>query len=76
MNTPDADEGLSTSEKILQLQDQWDEIAGSTEELDLTPEQYEELQRRLKDHRQNPRHYRTWEQVRAELTALDRYASD
>lgn len=34
---------LSTSEKILHLQDQWDEIAGSPEDLDLTPEQLEEL---------------------------------
>ncbi|MEN8150989.1 MAG: addiction module protein [Planctomycetota bacterium] len=76
MNPRDVDKGLSTSEKILRLQDQWDEIAGSTEELDLTPVQIEELQRRLNDHRQNPRKYKTWEEVRAELIALDRHASD
>lgn len=67
---------LSTSEKILQLQDQWDEIAGSPEELDLTPEQLEELRRRLEDHRENPRHYKTWEEVRTELEGLGRHDSN
>jgi putative addiction module component (TIGR02574 family) len=67
---------LSTSEKILELQDQWDEIAGSPEDLDLTPEQLEELQRRLKDHRQNHRTYKTWEEVRAELEGLGRHDAD
>ena len=76
MNTRDEDKGLSTSERILQLQAQWDEIAGSAENLDLTPEQLGELQRRLDDHRRDPRHYRTWEEVRAELMALGRHASD
>ncbi len=76
MNSRQEDEGLSTSEKILQLQDQWDEIAGSPEDLDLTPEQLEELHRRVSDHHQNPRHYKTWEEVRAELEALGRHDCD
>jgi putative addiction module component (TIGR02574 family) len=76
MNSRQKDEGLSTSEKILRLQDQWDEIAGSPDDLDLTPEQLEELQRRLSDHHQNPRHYQTWEEVRAELEALGRHDCD
>ena len=39
MDSRQEDEGLSPSEKILQLQDQWDEIAGSPDDLDLTTEQ-------------------------------------
>jgi len=69
MATRKKTDGLSTSEKILRLQDEWDEIAGSTDDLDLTPEQLEELRRRLADHQLNPRRYRTWEEVRAEFEA-------
>ena len=73
MNSRREDDGLSTSEKIRKLQDQWDEIAASPEDLDLTPEQIEELHRRLRDHHLNPRHYKTWEEVRAELEAVVRH---
>jgi putative addiction module component (TIGR02574 family) len=76
MDSQEGDEGLSTSEKILRLQDQLDEIAGSPEDLELTPEQFAELRRRLNDHRLDPRHYKTWEEIRAELESLGRHDPD
>ena len=66
----------STSERILRLQDEWDEISGSLEDLHLTQEQLDELERRLEDHRNHPRPYKTWEEVRAELEALGRHDHD
>ena len=39
MDVRDEQPDLSMSEKILRLQDQWDEIASSADELGLTPEQ-------------------------------------
>ena len=76
-DSPDPPETpLSTSEKILRLQDEWDEIAAHPEDIELTPEQIAELERRLEDHRKNPRRYKSWEQVRAELEALGRRDPD
>ena len=76
MNSRDKPRDLSTSERILRLQDEWDDIAGNPAELDLTPEQLEELHRRLEDHRRNPRPYKTWEEVREELERLGRHDPD
>ena len=42
----------------------------------LTPEQREELDRRVQDHRKNPRPYLTWADVRAELECLGRKDPD
>ena len=64
---------LSTSEKILRLQEMWDEIGSSPEEIELTPEQLEDLDRRLEDHRRNPRPTTPWEELRKEL---EDYCSD
>ena len=72
MHTPDDKRELSASERILRLQDEWDEIAKDPEAIELTPEQLAELERRLDDHEKNPRRYKSWEEVRAELEALGR----
>ena len=66
------EDDLSMSERILRLQDEWDEIARSPDDVELTPPQLEELRRRLADHRLNPRRYKTWGELRAELEALSR----
>lgn len=63
---------LSTSERILRLQDEWDDIATAPDDVELTPAQLEELRRRLADHRLNPRRYKTWGELRSELEALGR----
>lgn len=76
MNSHHDSDDPTTSERILRLQDEWDQIAGSPQELNLTAEQLGELERRLQDHRENPRRYKTWEDVRAELEALGRHDPD
>ncbi|MEW6747227.1 MAG: addiction module protein [Planctomycetota bacterium] len=63
------DSDLSPSERILRVQDLWDEIASAADDVDSTLVQIEDLRRRLKDHRINPRRYITWEELRAELEA-------
>jgi putative addiction module component (TIGR02574 family) len=70
MGLSDKRDDLSTSERIRRLQDEWDQIASSPDDVELTPEQLEELKRRLSDHRLNPRRYKTWGELRAELEAL------
>jgi putative addiction module component (TIGR02574 family) len=68
----DENDEESTSERILRLQDLWDEIAASPDGIELTTEQRLEFERRLGDHRRNPRRYTTWEELRAELERDDR----
>ena len=75
MKSSDDKTEQSMSERILRLQDEWDEIAGTPEDLELTQEQLDELERRLEDHRSNPRHSKTWEEVRAELEDLGRQST-
>lgn len=57
---------LSIAEKILRVQDLWDDIARSPRGVDLTPAQREEAERRLLEHEKNPGKYRTWEEVRTD----------
>lgn len=70
MGPSDKRDELSTSERIRRLQDEWDQIASSPDDVELTQEQLEELKRRLSDHRLNPRRCKTWGELRAELEGL------
>lgn len=65
---PSFDE-LSVSEKILHVQDLWDRIARSGEEIELTDAQRDELERRLRDHEEHPGDYTTWTELRQRLEA-------
>lgn len=58
---------LSTPEKILRVQDLWDDIARSPREVQLTPEQREEAERRLLEHERDPRDYVVWEDLKRRL---------
>lgn len=58
---------MSIAEKILRVQDLWDEIAQSAEGVALTPAQLEEAERRLRAHEESPGDYVTWEELRARL---------
>ena len=58
---------LSVPEKILRVQDLWDQIAESPEDVDLTDAQRTELERRLTAHEENPGQYTTWEELRQRL---------
>jgi putative addiction module component (TIGR02574 family) len=56
-------EGLSVAERILYVQDLWDRIAGEPEQVPVTPEQREELDRRLEEHAASPEAARPWTEV-------------
>ena len=58
---PHESDNLSVPEKILRAQDLWDEIARSPREVELTPAQLEEAERRLRRHESNPGDYTSWE---------------
>ena len=62
----DPDE-LSVPEKILRVQDLWDEIAGSPRDVEITPAQREEAERRLLAHEANPGSCPTWEEIKSRL---------
>jgi len=56
-------EGLSVPEKIHRVQDLWDEIARSPQDVELTPTQREEAERRLRRHESDPGEYSSWEEI-------------
>ena len=60
-------EALTIEEKLDLVQDLWDEIAQSPQSVELTPDQLDEVERRLAEHERNPGRYPTWEEVRREL---------
>jgi len=62
----DADE-LSVPEKILRVQDLWDDIARSSGDVELTPAQREEAERRLLEHESKPQEYSSWEEIKRRL---------
>ena len=62
----DPDE-LSVPEKILRVQDLWDDIARSPRDVEITPAQREEAERRLLAHEINPREYSSWEEIKRRL---------
>ncbi len=57
----------SVAEKILKVQDLWDEIAREAGDADFTPEQREEAERRLLIHEANPQPCESWEELRRRL---------
>ena len=58
---------LSVPEKILRVQDLWDQIAQSPDDVDLTNAQRAELERRLRAHEDGPGVYPTWQELRQRL---------
>jgi putative addiction module component (TIGR02574 family) len=61
---------LSPAERIELAQDLWDSIPSRSGALPpLTPEQEQEIERRLAEHERNPDRALPWEEVRARLWA-------
>jgi putative addiction module component (TIGR02574 family) len=60
-------EELSVAERIELLQQLWDEIAESPDEIELTAAQRAELDRRLEDYHRDPEAGISWEALRASL---------
>ena len=60
-------DNLSVPEKILRVQDLWDEIARSPQSVELTPARREEAERRLRQHEAAPGDCSSWDQIRRRL---------
>lgn len=58
---------LSRDEKILLVQQVWDDLADQSEPFQLSPDQADELRASWSEHQQNPQASRSWEDVRADL---------
>lgn len=55
---------LSVAERILIIEDIWDIISTSGEELPITDEQKKELDIRLEAYKKNPNEGKSWKEVR------------
>lgn len=60
---------LSTAEKIELAYELWESISPGEEEFELTPEQIQELERRIAEHERDPGSAIPWEEVRDRLRA-------
>ena len=58
---------LSVSERIQLAQDIWDSIAMVPESHQLSEDQKAELQKRLKDYRENPNSGISWEDLKSQI---------
>ncbi len=62
---------LSVSERIQLVEDIWDTIAATPDQLPLTQAQMDELDRRAESYRQNPEATVAWQQVRDKITGIE-----
>ena len=58
---------LSIKERIRLVEEIWESIAASPEEIPLTLAQRKELDRRKREHRRNPSAAKPWAEVKARL---------
>jgi putative addiction module component (TIGR02574 family) len=58
---------LSIAERVRLVQDIWDTLQPTAEELPLTEEQRQLIDRRLEEHRRDPDSAIPWEQVKARI---------
>ena len=55
---------MSVAERIMIIEDIWDSILSSNENLPISDEHKKELDVRLEDHRKNPNEGKSWEEVK------------
>jgi len=60
---------LSVEERINLVGDIWDSIAAVPEQVEISPEVRELLEKRLNDHRKNPKAGSPWAEVKARILA-------
>lgn len=60
---------LSVEERISLVGEIWDSIAAIPEQVEVSPELRKLLERRLIDHRNNPKTGSPWEEVKARILA-------
>jgi len=65
--SPESIFDLTPAEKLQLVEDLWDDIAGSPEDIPLHPWQVEELARRKENLQKNPNSVSSWEQVKARI---------
>lgn len=58
---------LSLSEKILLVEEIWDDIAKENEGFELTQSQKSELDRRINSFTDNPNQGRSWDEIKSEF---------
>jgi putative addiction module component (TIGR02574 family) len=58
---------LSVAQRILLVEEIWDSIATTKEEIPLTEAQKQDLQRRIAAYEANPKAGSSWEEVKARL---------
>ena len=63
---------LSTAHKFALAVELWDEFSSNPDEIPVTEEQLNELDRRFEEYRQHPDKVVTWEEAKARILSLDR----
>ena len=58
---------LSTADKFALAVELWDELSTSSEEIPVTEEQLNELERRFDQYRRDPNKVITWEEAKAKI---------
>jgi putative addiction module component (TIGR02574 family) len=58
---------LSAADKFALAVELWDELSSNSDELPVTEEQLNELDRRFEEYRQDPDHLVTWEEAKARI---------
>jgi len=61
---------LAVEERLALVEELWDSIASDSSSNPLTPEQTQELERRLADHEANPDEGIPWPEVKASVSKL------
>lgn len=64
---PRRTDALAMAKKIQHVQDLWDAIAAHPENVELTPAQRKELDRRIRAHKANPEATLPWHEVRRRI---------
>lgn len=60
---------LSPSEKLMLVEELWDELADDPAAHPVVPEHIEELDRRMEEYRKNPNSILRWDEIRARILA-------
>jgi putative addiction module component (TIGR02574 family) len=66
---PKRTDTLAVAKEIQHIQDLWDAIAADADEVDLTPAQRKELERRIRAHDADPDATSPWHNVRRRVRA-------
>lgn len=61
---------LSVAERLTLVEDIWDSIAKDADEMELSQELRDELDRRMEEHRNDPEAGVTWEKLDSRLAGL------